>query len=76
MARNQRSDWFIHLLTDLAVHLYRTEISVVNGISGTATTTHTCLTLGEANVLDLKFLNEEFLLVLLSLKGKLLIPYP
>ncbi|KAH8653357.1 anaphase-promoting complex, cyclosome, subunit 4-domain-containing protein [Xylariales sp. PMI_506] len=48
------------------IHIFRTETKVVNGISSTVATQHSCLTLGNAKVLDLKFLNQNSLLVLLS----------
>jgi anaphase-promoting complex subunit 4 len=53
-----------------SVHVFRTDTSIVNGISSTVKTQNSCLTLGDAKVLDLKFLYEDSLLVLLSLKRK------
>lgn len=42
---------------------------IVNGISGALSTRHSYLQLGDAKVIDLKFLDEEALLVLLFLDG-------
>ncbi|KAI1862462.1 hypothetical protein JX265_009176 [Neoarthrinium moseri] len=61
------------------VHLFRTDTHIINGISSTVKTQHTCLSLGDAQVLDLRFLNEDSLLVLLSLEDDLRIirvPHP
>lgn len=53
------------------VHVFRTQTRIVNGISGAVQTQHSCLTLGEAKVLDVKFLYEDSLLVLLMTKDQL-----
>jgi hypothetical protein len=52
------------------VHIFRTVANIVNGISSNAATQYISLSLSEAKVLDIKFLYEDSLLVLLSLKGK------
>ncbi|KAI0127922.1 anaphase-promoting complex component Cut20/Apc4 [Xylariales sp. AK1849] len=56
---------------DGSVHIFRLETVIVNGISSTVTTQGSCLSLGEAKILDLKFLYEDSLLVLLVLKDQL-----
>lgn len=43
---------------------------IVNGISGAIMTQHSHLQLGDAKVIDVKFLNEESLLVLLAITGR------
>lgn len=43
---------------------------IVNGISGAIMTQHSHLQLGDATVIDVKFLNEESLLVLLAITGR------
>ncbi|KAH6661346.1 anaphase-promoting complex, cyclosome, subunit 4-domain-containing protein [Truncatella angustata] len=53
-----------------SIHVFRTETIIVNGISGAVATQHSYLKLGDAKVLDLRFLNDESLLVLLLVDGK------
>jgi hypothetical protein len=43
---------------------------IVNGISGAVVTQHLQLQLEHVKVIDLKFLNDESLLVLVSLQGE------
>ncbi|KAK7918345.1 hypothetical protein PG985_010219 [Apiospora marii] len=52
------------------VHIYRTEVSVVNGISGATRTSYSCLSLGEAKIIDIKFLHGDSLLALISVNSK------
>jgi anaphase-promoting complex subunit 4 len=57
--------------TDDSVLLFRTETQIVNGISGTVTARATAIAFEQAKVLDVKFLHEHLLLVLVSYQGKL-----
>lgn len=50
--------------------MFRTETTVVNGISGAVKTQHSSLRLNEAKILDLKFLNDDALLVLIFFQGE------
>lgn len=50
-----------------SIHVFRTQTMIVNGISGAIMTQHSHLQLGDATVIDVKFLNEESLLVLLAI---------
>ncbi|KAK6077182.1 Anaphase-promoting complex subunit 4 [Seiridium cupressi] len=54
-----------------SVHVFRTEVVIVNGISGAVVTQHSHLKLGDAKVFDLKFLDDKSLLVLLHLQDHL-----
>ncbi|KAK8061034.1 anaphase-promoting complex component cut20 apc4, partial [Apiospora hydei] len=53
------------------VHIYRTEVSVVNGISGATRTSFSCLSLGEATIIDIKFLHGDSLLALISVNDEI-----
>ncbi|KAK7938105.1 anaphase-promoting complex component Cut20/Apc4 [Apiospora aurea] len=53
------------------VHIYRTEVSVVNGISGATRTSFSCLSLGEATIIDIKFLHGDSLLALISVNDEM-----
>ncbi|ORY69465.1 anaphase-promoting complex component Cut20/Apc4 [Pseudomassariella vexata] len=53
------------------VYIFRTETNITNGISGNVTTQVSSLTLGEAKVLDVKFIYEDSLLVLASIEDQL-----
>ncbi|ETS76021.1 hypothetical protein PFICI_12965 [Pestalotiopsis fici W106-1] len=50
-----------------SVHVFRAQTMIINGISGGVMTQHSHLQLGGSTVIDVKFLNEESLLVLLAL---------
>ncbi|KAI1213345.1 anaphase-promoting complex, cyclosome, subunit 4-domain-containing protein [Annulohypoxylon truncatum] len=52
------------------VYIFRTSMSVLNGISGSVTTEVSCMDLGDGTVLDLKFLYNHSLLVLWAPKGQ------
>jgi hypothetical protein len=58
----------------IAVHIFRTTTTIVNGISGSTKTQHSCLALGEAQIVDLKFLYEDSLLVLIQVNRQSGIP--
>ncbi|KAI1808750.1 anaphase-promoting complex, cyclosome, subunit 4-domain-containing protein [Daldinia bambusicola] len=51
------------------VYIFRTTVSVLNGISSAAVTQVSCMVLGEGEVLDLKFLHNDSLLVLWAQSG-------
>lgn len=53
-----------------AVYVFRTAISIVNGISGAVATQASSMTLGNGRVLDLKFFHHNHLLVLWALPGR------
>ncbi|KJZ76009.1 hypothetical protein HIM_04465 [Hirsutella minnesotensis 3608] len=46
------------------VHIFRTEIDIVNGISANRPVTSCCIDLGDCPFIDLKFLNDETLIIL------------
>ncbi|OTB05018.1 hypothetical protein M426DRAFT_22367 [Hypoxylon sp. CI-4A] len=52
------------------VYIFRTAMDVQNGISGSATTEISCMTLGDGKILDLKFLHDDSLLVLWTAKDQ------
>ena len=56
-------------LTAGPVYVFRARTNIVNGISGAVSTEVSCVTLGTGKVLDLKFLYDDSLLILWSLKG-------
>ncbi|KAI8960282.1 anaphase-promoting complex, cyclosome, subunit 4-domain-containing protein [Daldinia sp. FL1419] len=47
-----------------SIYIFRTTMNVLNGISGSVVTEVSCMVLGEGKVIDLKFLNDDSLLVL------------
>ncbi|KAK6851835.1 Anaphase-promoting complex component Cut20/Apc4 [Apiospora arundinis] len=53
------------------VHIYRTEVSVLNGISGATKTFYSCLSLGEAEIIDIKFLHGDSLLALITVNNEM-----
>ncbi|KAI1818821.1 anaphase-promoting complex, cyclosome, subunit 4-domain-containing protein [Poronia punctata] len=53
---------------DSQVHIFRTWTTITNGISGSVTTDLTLMTLGTGKIIDLKFLYDDSLLILWSLK--------
>ncbi|KAK8022140.1 Anaphase-promoting complex component Cut20/Apc4 [Apiospora rasikravindrae] len=53
------------------VHIYRTDVSVVNGISGDTRTSSSCLSLGDATIIDIKFLHGDSLLALISVNDEM-----
>ncbi|KAI1781496.1 anaphase-promoting complex, cyclosome, subunit 4-domain-containing protein [Hypoxylon cercidicola] len=53
-----------------SVYVFRTTMSVLNGISGSVATSISCMILGDGKILDLKFLNDDSLLVLWSVEGQ------
>ncbi|KAK8117459.1 anaphase-promoting complex component cut20 apc4 [Apiospora kogelbergensis] len=52
------------------VHIYRTEVSVLNGISGANKAFYSCLSLQDTTILDIKFLHGDSLLALVSVNAK------
>ncbi|KAI0883552.1 anaphase-promoting complex, cyclosome, subunit 4-domain-containing protein [Annulohypoxylon maeteangense] len=55
---------------DRTVYIFRTAMSVHNGISGSVITSVSCMDLGDGTVLNLKFLCNNSLLVLWAPKGQ------
>ncbi|KAI1376808.1 anaphase-promoting complex, cyclosome, subunit 4-domain-containing protein [Hypoxylon crocopeplum] len=53
-----------------SVYVFRTTMSVLNGISGSVNTEVSCMVLGDGKVLDLKFLYDDSLLVLRAPKDQ------
>ncbi|KAI1501279.1 anaphase-promoting complex component Cut20/Apc4 [Biscogniauxia marginata] len=51
------------------VYVFRTSTTITNGISGSVATEISCMTLGDGKILDLKFFNDDSLLVLWAVKG-------
>ncbi|KAI0022065.1 anaphase-promoting complex, cyclosome, subunit 4-domain-containing protein [Xylariomycetidae sp. FL0641] len=52
------------------LYVFRSSTTVTNGISGSVTTEVTGLTLGDGKILDLKFLYDDSLLILLAPRAK------
>ncbi|OTB09784.1 hypothetical protein K445DRAFT_323643 [Daldinia sp. EC12] len=52
------------------LYIFRTTMSVLNGISSSATTQVSCMVLGEGDIIDLKFLYDDSLLVLWAQNGQ------
>ncbi|KAI1384528.1 anaphase-promoting complex, cyclosome, subunit 4-domain-containing protein [Hypoxylon trugodes] len=55
---------------EYSVYVFRTNMNVQNGISGSTTTEVSCLVLGDGKVFDLKFLHDDCLLVLWAPKDQ------
>jgi hypothetical protein len=58
------------LLIILAVQVIRIALSIENGVSSVHEVTSSTLELGEGQVQDMKFTDENVLILLLELKGK------
>lgn len=56
----------------MPVYVFRTEMSIINGISSAVSTSVSSLALGEGKIIDLKFLDGNSLVVLWASKGSLL----
>ncbi|XXG96668.1 hypothetical protein Hte_002958 [Hypoxylon texense] len=56
--------------SESSVCVFRSTMSMLNGISGFVVTEVSCMILGDGKILDLKFLNDETLLILWALEGE------